>query len=98
MEQLREDIRRERHRDRSSPPSCWTRTPSTYINPTGRFVVGGPQGDSGLTGRKIIVDTYGGYARHGGGAFSGKDPTQGRPFRRLRCPLGRQECGGRRSG
>ena len=47
-----------------------------YVNPTGRFVVGGPQGDSGLTGRKIIVDTYGGYARHGGGAFSGKDPTK----------------------
>jgi len=46
------------------------------INPTGRFVTGGPQGDSGLTGRKIIVDTYGGYARHGGGAFSGKDPTK----------------------
>ena len=47
-----------------------------YINPTGRFVVGGPMGDSGLTGRKIIVDTYGGYSRHGGGAFSGKDPTK----------------------
>lgn len=47
-----------------------------YINPTGRFVVGGPDGDTGLTGRKIIVDTYGGYARHGGGAFSGKDPTK----------------------
>ena len=47
-----------------------------YVNPTGRFVVGGPEGDSGLTGRKIIVDTYGGYARHGGGAFSGKDPTK----------------------
>lgn len=47
-----------------------------YINPTGRFVVGGPQGDSGLTGRKIIVDTYGGMGRHGGGAFSGKDPTK----------------------
>lgn len=47
-----------------------------YINPSGRFVIGGPQGDSGLTGRKIIVDTYGGYARHGGGAFSGKDPTK----------------------
>lgn len=47
-----------------------------FINPTGRFVVGGPQGDTGLTGRKIIVDTYGGYARHGGGAFSGKDPTK----------------------
>ena len=47
-----------------------------YVNPTGRFVVGGPAGDTGLTGRKIIVDTYGGYARHGGGAFSGKDPTK----------------------
>ena len=47
-----------------------------YVNPTGRFVVGGPAGDSGLTGRKIIVDTYGGYSRHGGGAFSGKDPTK----------------------
>ena len=47
-----------------------------FINPTGRFVIGGPVGDSGLTGRKIIVDTYGGYSRHGGGAFSGKDPTK----------------------
>jgi len=47
-----------------------------FVNPTGRFVVGGPAGDSGLTGRKIIVDTYGGYARHGGGAFSGKDPSK----------------------
>ena len=47
-----------------------------YVNPTGRFVVGGPAGDSGLTGRKIIVDTYGGYSRHGGGCFSGKDPTK----------------------
>jgi S-adenosylmethionine synthetase len=47
-----------------------------FINPTGRFVIGGPQGDCGLTGRKIIVDTYGGYGRHGGGAFSGKDPTK----------------------
>jgi S-adenosylmethionine synthetase len=46
------------------------------VNPTGRFVIGGPKGDSGLTGRKIIVDTYGGYARHGGGCFSGKDPTK----------------------
>lgn len=49
---------------------------SVYINPTGRFVIGGPEGDSGLTGRKLIVDTYGGYARHGGGAFSGKDPSK----------------------
>ena len=47
-----------------------------FVNPTGRFVIGGPNGDTGLTGRKIIVDTYGGYARHGGGAFSGKDPTK----------------------
>ena len=47
-----------------------------FVNPTGRFVIGGPVGDSGLTGRKIIVDTYGGYGRHGGGAFSGKDPTK----------------------
>jgi S-adenosylmethionine synthetase len=46
------------------------------INPTGRFVIGGPQGDTGLTGRKIIVDSYGGYSRHGGGAFSGKDPSK----------------------
>src|SRR5699024_815786 len=47
-----------------------------YVNPSGRFVIGGPQGDVGLTGRKIIVDSYGGYAHHGGGAFSGKDPTK----------------------
>ena len=54
----------------------WTMTQNIYINPTGRFVIGGPNGDSGLTGRKIIVDTYGGWARHGGGAFSGKDCTK----------------------
>jgi S-adenosylmethionine synthetase len=52
------------------------KTATFYVNPTGRFVIGGPHGDTGLTGRKIIVDTYGGYARHGGGAFSGKDPTK----------------------
>lgn len=58
-------------------PAKWLDDNTRYlINPTGRFVVGGPQGDSGLTGRKIIVDTYGGYAHHGGGAFSGKDPTK----------------------
>lgn len=54
----------------------WDTTTRVLVNPTGRFVIGGPQGDSGLTGRKLIVDTYGGYARHGGGAFSGKDPTK----------------------
>ncbi|MBQ4051470.1 MAG: methionine adenosyltransferase [Oscillospiraceae bacterium] len=58
------------------PAELLDETTKYYINPTGRFVIGGPQGDSGLTGRKIIVDTYGGYARHGGGAFSGKDPTK----------------------
>ena len=58
------------------PKEMITEETRYYINPTGRFVVGGPQGDSGLTGRKIIVDTYGGMARHGGGAFSGKDPTK----------------------
>ncbi|MBQ8732830.1 MAG: methionine adenosyltransferase, partial [Oscillospiraceae bacterium] len=58
------------------PAELLSDTTKYYINPTGRFVIGGPQGDSGLTGRKIIVDTYGGYARHGGGAFSGKDPTK----------------------
>ncbi len=58
------------------PTELWSEQIRIFTNPTGRFVVGGPQGDSGLTGRKIIVDTYGGYSRHGGGAFSGKDPTK----------------------
>ena len=58
------------------PAELFDDNTNIFINPTGRFVVGGPQGDTGLTGRKIIVDTYGGYARHGGGAFSGKDPTK----------------------
>lgn len=58
------------------PPEMLDEDTKYYINPTGRFVIGGPQGDSGLTGRKIIVDTYGGMARHGGGAFSGKDPSK----------------------
>ncbi len=58
------------------PEELFDENTKVYINPTGRFVIGGPQGDTGLTGRKIIVDTYGGFARHGGGAFSGKDPTK----------------------
>ena len=62
-----------------------------HINPTGRFVVGGPHGDTGLTGRKIIVDTYGGMGRHGGGAFSGKDPDQGRPLGHLHGAACRQK-------
>jgi len=57
-------------------PNLWSDKIKFHINPTGRFVVGGPHGDSGLTGRKIIVDTYGGRGRHGGGAFSGKDPSK----------------------
>ena len=62
----------------SALPDGWMpkRTSDFLVNPTGNFVVGGPDGDCGLTGRKIIVDTYGGYAPHGGGAFSGKDPTK----------------------
>ncbi len=58
------------------PPEMWDGGPKIYVNPTGRFVIGGPMGDAGVTGRKIIVDTYGGMGRHGGGAFSGKDPTK----------------------
>lgn len=61
---------------KSIPADLLSRKAKLYINPTGRFVVGGPHGDTGLTGRKIIVDTYGGYSRHGGGAFSGKDPSK----------------------
>ena len=68
-----------------------------YVNPTGRFVIGGPVGDTGLTGRKIIVDSYGGFATHGGGAFSGKDPHQGGPVRLLRGAPRGQEHRGRRA-
>ena len=74
-EQIREDIKREVILP-IIPEGMMDAETKIYINPTGRFVVGGPAGDTGLTGRKIIVDTYGGYARHGGGAFSGKDPTK----------------------
>ncbi|MGN1293403.1 methionine adenosyltransferase [Weissella soli] len=75
LEQLRADVQREII-DQVLPQALVDENTRYYINPTGRFVIGGPKGDAGMTGRKIIVDTYGGYARHGGGAFSGKDATK----------------------
>ena len=75
LDKIREDIIREVIRP-TLPEEMLDDDTKIYVNPTGRFVIGGPMGDSGLTGRKIIVDTYGGYSRHGGGAFSGKDPTK----------------------
>ena len=75
MERLRADVM-EKVIKATIPAELLDENTKYYINPTGRFVVGGPQGDTGLTGRKIIVDTYGGYSRHGGGAFSGKDPSK----------------------
>lgn len=75
LSQIREDVIREVIKT-TVPATLLDDATKIYVNPTGRFVVGGPAGDTGLTGRKIIVDTYGGYSRHGGGAFSGKDPTK----------------------
>ncbi len=74
-EQIQADIKKHLI-DKVIPQNLLPETPTIYINPTGRFVVGGPQGDAGLTGRKIVVDTYGGWVPHGGGAFSGKDPSK----------------------
>ncbi len=75
QETMREDITKKIIKT-SMPANLMDKNTKIYVNPTGRFVVGGPHGDAGVTGRKIIVDTYGGYAPHGGGAFSGKDPTK----------------------
>ena len=75
QEQIRRDILDKVIRE-TVPPELLDEQTKYYVNPTGRFVIGGPQGDTGLTGKKIIVDTYGGYSRHGGGSFSGKDPTK----------------------
>ncbi len=75
LEKIKEDITRELI-EKTVPLEMLDENTKIYVNPTGRFVIGGPHGDAGLTGRKIIVDTYGGYARHGGGAFSGKDCTK----------------------
>ena len=75
LSQIREDIKKNVI-DPIVPANLIDENTKIFVNPTGRFVIGGPMGDSGLTGRKIIVDTYGGYSRHGGGAFSGKDPTK----------------------
>ncbi len=76
LDVIRHEVTEKHHRSSDPEGRCATRTLRIFVNPTGRFVIGGPKGDAGLTGRKIIADTYGGMARHGGGAFSGKDPTK----------------------
>ena len=88
QEQIHEDIKREVF-DKILPADMVDDETKFFINPTGRFVIGGPHGDAGLTGRKIIVDTYGGYARHGGGAFSGKDCTKVVPSQHQRMEVNR---------
>ena len=75
LEQIKRDLKKEVI-DYVIPNNLLDKDSKIFINPTGKFTIGGPKGDTGLTGRKIIVDTYGGYSRHGGGAFSGKDPTK----------------------
>ena len=90
QEQIHADIKKHVF-DAVIPEGMTDEATKFFINPTGRFVIGGPHGDSGLTGRKIIVDTYGGMARHGGGAFSGKDCTKVDRSAAVRGPLRRQE-------
>ena len=88
MSVLREEVKKHII-DKVIPQDLVDENTKYFINPTGRFVIGGPQGDSGLTGRKIIVDSYGGYCPHGGGAFSGKDPTK---VDRSACYMARHIC------
>ncbi len=97
QEQIHKDIKKYVF-DEILPAHMIDENTKFFINPTGRFVIGGPHGDSGLTGRKIIVDTYGGYARHGGGAFSGKDATKVDRSAAYASLCGKEPCGSRFSG